>query len=229
MTAILHPFRYKDSLNQMLTRLERLAPGVSTGKITKSCESLLREEMAGIDPAEFQDRSELLGHLEQLVAGWKNDGEAVYIEQSDASNPLVSSAGAGLVARPPEGVTYVCFGGSAPVIGDAGDTVVEGFYVREVEAEDGLSAEVTLVCAGAAWEEIGTARYSDAVSTLSRAAVGVIPIGQSLTPAEALSLFEGDAELLADPAIEKAWAMASFAIDTSIGIAPSLGMRMTCH
>jgi|GEM_PF-3920827 len=185
--------------------------------------------MAGVDAAELQRRSDLLGHLEMLVADWRDGREAVFIEQVDVSMPLVSSAGAGLVARPPEGVTYVCFGGSAPVVGDAGDAVVEGFYLREVDAEDGLSAEVTFVCAGAAWDVIGTARYSEAVSTLSQAAVGLIPIGQSLTRAEALLLFEGDDELLADPAIEKAWAMASFAIDTSIGIVPNFGMGTTCQ
>jgi len=211
-------------MNSMLGRLERLSPGISRHVPEMPPTDLMLEETAGMFESELLDRSTTLGHLEALIAAWRSDGMAHFDAGELASEMVVCEFADAVTVRPPEEVTFVSFGAAAPRMVSDPVVRIEGFYVREVVADGTFAAEITIVCAEDSWEDFDSMRYSDAIRVASRAAIGVIQLDEITSSAEIIASFVGDQDLLEDPSLKKAWEIASYAMATELGIAPSLGV-----
>jgi len=200
-----HPYRYPAAFRAQLARLERLSPGVTTDETLASPSSRFVEiEHAGATVEDIAERNRRLRHLEGLIADWHSDGgtvSALMIQELDAtaSSALIE------LDSVPASVSYfelepLAFFG----LTEQPQSRIEGFYVREVIAGGRFCAEITIVCDEPAWRTMGTCLYADAMEVGSRIGVGLIPLGEVFYLVDAGRLFNGDAMLLAEPALLQA-------------------------
>lgn len=204
MTTNIHPNRHRQGMRAALARLERLSPGITHGSTANLPEGFLEVETAGMPEAELRGRRNLLAHLATLIADWKTDGKST-VDFGPVLGELHTLPDEDIVmARPPAAVTYVAFGGRAPRLISLPGATVEGFYIREVVTSGYFAAEITLVCHDPSWHELDGIRYSEALRTGSRAAIGVIPVGQRFSVNDGQFYFKGDSRLLGDPLLAEA-------------------------
>lgn len=200
-----HPYRYPVAYLAQLARLERLSPGVTIDEALASPSSQFVEiEHAGATAEDIAERNLRLRHLEGLIADWHLDGGTVSALLTDEHEGMAPSATIELDSVPAS-VSYFELEPQAFFsFTKQPRSRIEGLYVREVIAGGRFCAEITIVCDEPAWRTMGTCLYADAMEVGSRIGVGLIPLGEVFDLVDAARLFNGDAMLLAEPALLQA-------------------------
>jgi len=210
---VAHPYRYPIAFRRQFDRLESLVPGITDRTIDAGAsDAFLERELNGTAPEELAKQSQRLWHLERLLADWVAEGETTYQSQvnTDGTDDLTMGA-----ADAPSCVSYIAFESDPQLeLNSLEGGRVEGVYIREIEFDRKPSVEFTFVCYEHGWSNMQDCFFADAVKVGARIGIGVIPLDEEITVAQAAESFKCDPVLREARAFEVALASAvHFATD----------------
>jgi len=205
--TVAHPYRYPMAFRRQFDRLESLVPGITDRTMDAGAsDDFLEREMNGTTPEEIATQSQRLRHLERLISDWLVDGETTYQSQVNTEGADDLTMGA---ADAPARVSYIAFDQDPRLeLSGLNGGRVEGVYMREIEFDGKPSVEFTFVCDERGWGNMESCFFADAVKVGARIGVGVIPLDEETTVAQAAERFACDPVLREAPALDVALASA---------------------